>query len=170
MGFYLEEGSLDDFLNAIFGEMVSENKSANKVSGTGNKPKEDHVHKARMEAKEKEHECKCEKKNKYNIYVADDNSVLILIDALGVDEKQVSIEYTEGSLHVKINGLGNSLFGKLTYEGLDLSDRDYTFDINHAEYDVNKITANFKNGLLGVTIPAKKPTVKTIKINVGDSE
>ena len=163
MGFYLNEGSFDDLLNAIFGEM-DKCRSSNKVNA-GDKPKE--VKKSKEDCK-----CKCEReeKNRYNIYIADDKSIVILIDAIGVDEKRVNIEYTDGELHVKINGLGNSLFGKLTYEGLDLSDKEYTFDINPAEYDVDKITANFNNGLLGITIPAKKPTVKTIKINVGETK
>ena len=93
---------------------------------------------------------------KVNIYEHDDN-ISILAEIPGLDKKNVSVDVEEQVLTIKGDKHGLS-FGDGKCITRELKQSAFTRSFNLGEYlDGTKVSAEFKDGILTVSIPKKEP-------------
>ena len=93
---------------------------------------------------------------KVNIYERDDK-ISILAEIPGLDKKNVSVDVEEQVLTIKGDKHGLS-FGDGKCITRELKQSAFTRSFNLGEYlDGTKVSAEFKDGILTVSIPKKEP-------------
>lgn len=96
---------------------------------------------------------------------SDEEKYVLLLDLPGVKETDLVISLEKDELRIEAKTTQPTVRGELRYSEYGTGDFRRSFAVSeHLEEE--KISATFKNGILKVTLPRRKPASKKIEVQV----
>ncbi|EMO53469.1 Hsp20/alpha crystallin family protein [Leptospira noguchii] len=94
---------------------------------------------------------------------SDEENIYLLADLPGVEEKDVQVQLEKDQLTVSGKTSNKDISGELRYS--EFRTGEYRRAFNLAEsVEEDRISAVYKNGVLNLTLPKKKPLTKKIEV------
>ncbi|MBM9577351.1 Hsp20/alpha crystallin family protein [Leptospira sp. 201903070] len=94
---------------------------------------------------------------------SDDENIYLLADLPGVEEKDVQVQIEKDQLSISGKTVERNIPGELRYSEYRTGEYRRSFTLTEA-VEEDKISALYKNGVLNLTLPKRKPLVKKIEV------
>ncbi|PJZ53406.1 heat-shock protein [Leptospira adleri] len=94
---------------------------------------------------------------------SDEENIYLLADLPGVEEKDVQVQIEKDQLSISGKTIERNLPGELRYSEYRTGEYRRSFTLTEA-VEEEKISAVYKNGVLSLTLPKRKPQVKKIEV------
>ncbi|TGK09968.1 Hsp20/alpha crystallin family protein [Leptospira fletcheri] len=96
---------------------------------------------------------------------SDEEKYVLLLDLPGVKETDLEISLEKDELRIEAKTTQPTVRGELRYSEYGTGDFRRSFAVSE-QLEEEKISATFKNGILKVTLPRRKPASKKIEVQV----
>ncbi|EMP82702.1 CS domain protein [Leptospira santarosai str. CBC1531] len=94
---------------------------------------------------------------------SDEKNIYLLADLPGVEEKDVQVQLEKDQLTVSGKTSGKDISGELRYSEFRMGEYKRTFTLAES-IEEDQISAVYKNGVLNLTLPKRKPLTKKIEV------
>ncbi|RHX86297.1 Hsp20/alpha crystallin family protein [Leptospira stimsonii] len=94
---------------------------------------------------------------------SDEENIYLFADLPGVEEKDVQVQMEKDQLTISGKTVERSIPGELRYSEYRTGEYKRSFTVTEA-VEEDKISAAYKNGVLSLTLPKRKPQVKKIEV------
>jgi len=92
-----------------------------------------------------------------NVYSKEDKTIVYEFALAGYDKKDISLEFENNYMVLKLEKPKREDYGKIIYQKLKLSSDVKRYHLPSDKFFYDKAVATFKNGILLVEIPSKIP-------------
>ncbi|EMF80958.1 CS domain protein [Leptospira weilii serovar Topaz str. LT2116] len=99
---------------------------------------------------------------KVDVY-SDEENIYLFADLPGVEEKDVQVELEKDQLTISGKTFEKDISGELRYSEFRTGEYKRTFALAES-IEEDHISAIYKNGVLNLTLPKRKPLTKKIEI------
>ncbi|XDD51512.1 Hsp20/alpha crystallin family protein [Leptospira sp. WS92.C1] len=94
---------------------------------------------------------------------SDEENIYLLADLPGVEEKEVQVQIEKDQLTISGKTADKSIPGELRYSEFRTGEYKRSFTLTES-IEEDRISAVYKNGVLNLTLPKKKPLTKKIEV------
>ncbi|WP_061247352.1 Hsp20/alpha crystallin family protein [Leptospira noguchii] len=94
---------------------------------------------------------------------SDEENIYLLADLPGVEEKDVQVQLEKDQLTVSGKTSNKDISGELRYSEFRTGEYRRAFTLTES-VEEDRISAVYKNGVLNLTLPKKKPLTKKIEV------
>ncbi|WP_061286225.1 Hsp20/alpha crystallin family protein [Leptospira interrogans] len=94
---------------------------------------------------------------------SDEENIYLLADLPGVEEKDVQVQLEKDQLIISGKTSNKDIQGELRYSEFRTGEYKRTFTLTES-VEEDRISAVYKNGVLNLTLPKRKPLTKKIEV------
>ncbi|ABJ75719.1 MULTISPECIES: Hsp20/alpha crystallin family protein [Leptospira] len=94
---------------------------------------------------------------------SDEENIYLLADLPGVEEKDVQVQLEKDQLTISGKTSSQDIQGELRYSEFRTGEYRRTFTLTES-VEEDRISAVYKNGVLNLTLPKRKPLTKKIEV------